>query len=201
MLKPRPQRVRHTGMRVAAGMVLLVTVGCGGQRSTTLGASTTATPGAVPSAIRSSSATANATSASGTTTAQATVGAGQATVIGTMNPGTVEPSSPAATIRPTDETTVVTDGANGTTVYLHTGQRLSVHLDQGTYDPPGSSSNVLVRRSSSGGYPTDQPVRAVFEAVARGTADVTTNTDAACFHTEPRCMMPTRMWVVHVTVT
>lgn len=88
-----------------------------------------------------------------------------------------------------------------TTVHLFAGQRLVVQLSQGTYDPPVSSSKVLVRRSSSGGYPTSQPVNAVFEAVARGTADVTASTDAACFHTQPRCMMPTRLWIVHVTVT
>jgi len=95
----------------------------------------------------------------------------------------------------------VTDDDSGATVHLAVGQRLRVRLSQNTYDPPTSSADrVVVRRSSSGGYPSDQPVDATFEAAAAGQADVTTQTDAACFHTEPRCMMPQREWRVTVVV-
>jgi hypothetical protein len=95
----------------------------------------------------------------------------------------------------------VTEDDSGATVYLATGQRLRVLLRQGTWDPPESTnSGVAVRRTSSGGYPSDQPVDATFEAISRGTADVTAQSDAACFHTEPRCMMASRQWEVHVVV-
>jgi hypothetical protein len=95
----------------------------------------------------------------------------------------------------------VTDDDAGTTVRLRVGQRLRVRLSQGTWDPPVSSAErVVARRSSSGGYPTDQPVDATFGAVGNGTADVTAQSDAACFHTEPRCLMASRQWQVHVVV-
>ncbi len=98
-------------------------------------------------------------------------------------------------------TVTVTDGDSGTTVRLAAGQRLRVRLTNGTYDPPESSADrVVVRRSSSGGYPSDQPVDATFEAVGKGSADVTATSDAACFHTEPRCMMASREWRVTVVV-
>jgi hypothetical protein len=190
-------------MRVLAGLVLLLASACGGQEANRLGTQTTPAGGTVPSvtALPSSQATDTAGSPPvGMTTAQVTAGTGQATVTGTTTPGTPRPSTPPATIRPTAGTTVVSDDATGTRVYLHVGQRLEVHLTQGTYDPPVSTTSVLVRRSSTGGYPTTEPVLANFEAVGRGTSDVTATSDAACFHTQPRCLMPTRVWVVHVTV-
>jgi hypothetical protein len=95
----------------------------------------------------------------------------------------------------------VTDDDSGATVHLTVGQHLRVRLSQGTWDPPVSSADgVVVRRKSSGGYPTDQPVDATFDAVGRGSADVTAQSDAACFHTEPRCLMASRQWQVHVIV-
>jgi hypothetical protein len=125
---------------------------------------------------------------------------------GTAGPGRV--SSPAASPspRPTPSvvggTVTVTDDDSGTTVRLARGQHLRVRLAQGTWDPPVSSAEeVVVRRSSSGGYPTDQPVDATFEAVGAGRADVTAQSDAACFHTEPRCLMAQREWRVTVLVS
>lgn len=96
----------------------------------------------------------------------------------------------------------MTDNDNGRTVRLTRGQRLRVRLSNGTWDPPSSSAQgVVVRRTSSGGYPSDQTVDAVFEAVGTGRAQVSATSDAACFHTQPRCMMPVRSWVVHVIVS
>ena len=95
----------------------------------------------------------------------------------------------------------MTDADSGTTVRMHAGQRLRVRLTQGTWDPPQSSTGVVVRRSTSGGYPTGQPVDATFEAVRPGTADVTAQSDAACFHTNPRCLMAQREWRVTVIVS
>jgi hypothetical protein len=86
-------------------------------------------------------------------------------------------------------------------VHLVVGQHLRVRLSQGTWDPPDSTNTaVAVRRSSAGGYPSDQPVDATFDAIGRGSADVTAQSDAACFHTQPRCLMATRQWQVSVVV-
>src|SRR4051794_28737535 len=124
---------------------------------------------------------------------------------GSTGPGRV--TSPAASPSPRPSpsavagTVTVTDDDAGTTVHLTAGQRLRVRLTKSTYDPPESSADrVVVRRSSSGGYPSDQPVDATFEGVAKGSADVTAMSDAACFHTEPRCMMAQREWRVTVVV-
>ena len=182
--------------RAATWAVLLLVAACGGEPSTTLGAST-------PTA-RATVATPTASPASTpavATTARASAGTGQASIAGASSPGGPPRTTSPATIRPTAGTTTVSDDDSGSTVHLHTGDRLQVHLTQGSYDPPVSSSGALVRRSSSGGYPTAQPITAVFEAVTHGVADISTTSDAACFHTEPRCMMPTREWIVHVTVS
>ena len=96
----------------------------------------------------------------------------------------------------------VTDGDSGMTVHLARGQHLRVRLSSGTWDAPVSSTEgVLVRRSSAGGYPSSYPVDATFDAVGVGTSDVTAQSDAACFHTQPRCMMASRQWQVRVTVS
>lgn len=109
--------------------------------------------------------------------------------------------SPRPTPTAVGGTVTVTDDDNDANIRLRIGQRLRVRLSQGTWDPPVSSADgVVVRRSSSGGYPTDQPVDATFEAVGAGGADVTATSDAACFHTEPRCLMAQRNWQVHVLV-
>ena len=98
-------------------------------------------------------------------------------------------------------TVIVTQDDSGTTVRLVRGQRLRVRLSQDSWTPPQSSAaDVVVRRSSTGGYPTDQPVDALFEAVGAGTAEVTSQTDARCFHSDPPCLMPQRMWQVTVVV-
>ena len=109
--------------------------------------------------------------------------------------------SPRRTPTPVAGTVTVTDDDSGSTVHLVVGQHLRVRLSQGTWDPPDSSNPASVnRRSSSGGYPSEQPVDAVFDAVAHGHADVTAQSDAACFHTQPRCLMATRQWQVSVLV-
>jgi hypothetical protein len=114
--------------------------------------------------------------------------------------GTAVDQLSSPTTPPAAGATVVREGDSGTTLRVPVGQRIRVVLTDGTWDPPVSSTASVVRRSSTGGYPSDQPVDAVFEAVTAGTADLSTSTDAACFHTEPRCLMPTRLWQVHVVV-
>lgn len=117
---------------------------------------------------------------------------------------TAAPSDTAArpTGTPTPGNLVVTDADNGTTVRLHPHDRLEVRLSEDSYDPPTSSQPVvLVRRGSTGGYPSASPVVATFEALGKGTSDVSTTSDYACFHTSPRCLRPTRMWSIQVIVT
>jgi hypothetical protein len=127
---------------------------------------------------------------------------------GTATSGPARRVSPEASPspRPTPSavagTVTVNQDDSGSTVHLAPGQHLRVRLTSGTWDAPVSSAErVVVRRSSTGGYPSDQPVDAVFEAVGHGSADVTAQSDAACFHTEPRCMMASRQWEVHVVVS
>lgn len=119
-------------------------------------------------------------------------------------PGTlVVPGPPGPSASPSrgSATATATDTDSGRTLFLHSRQFLKVHLSNRTWDPPISSApGVLRRQSSTGGYPTSAPVDAVFKAAAFGSADITAASDAACFHTSPQCMMPTRQWTVHVVV-
>jgi hypothetical protein len=132
-----------------------------------------------------------------------TIGGAGTTVTGTpVTPGSPSPSRPPATITPTTTTVLVRDGDGGSTVRLHVGQRLEVRLSDSSWTTPTSSADkIVVRRSSSGGYPSGRPLVAIFEAVGRGSAEVTSQTDAACFHSYPQCLMPVRQWVLHVTAT
>ena len=97
----------------------------------------------------------------------------------------------------------VMDADSGQTVVLTVGEHLRVRLGGTgtTWDPPtSSSSTVLPRRTSTGGYPTGHPVDATFDAAVHGDADVSASSDAACFHTQPRCMMASRNWQIHIRV-
>jgi len=191
-------------MRIALGLVLVVATACGGQQASTLGESSPS-PSVSPSLSETTvppevtpSPTPNPTPPPSPAPRPSVVSGG-ATVGGTGKPS---PSSAPATVAPTASTTVVTDDSSGSTVRLRVGQRLRVRLSKDSYDPPTSSAPAsVVRRSSAGGYPSDQPVDAVFEAVKAGSADVTAQTDYTCFHTEPRCLRPTRQWTVHVIVS
>ena len=198
-------------MRLPLGVVALaLAAGCGGSSTVSLGQ---ASPAAslpddrVAPATSSPSASQRPSPVAASPSTSVVVGGGTATA-GTATTGPGRLSSPAASPspRPTPSavagTVTVTDGDSGTTVHLVVGQHLRVRLSSGTWDPPQSSSDrIVVRRSSTGGYPTDQPVDATFDAVARGSADVSAQSDAACFHTQPRCMMAQRDWRVTVVVS
>jgi hypothetical protein len=147
------------------------------------------------------------TSGGGSSTGGTGTGTGGTATAGTASsrPGHLSSPGPTPSPRPTPTaiggTVTVTDADSGMTVHLAVGQHLRVRLSSTSWDPPVSSAGAVVaRRSSSGGYPTDQPVDATFDATARGSADVTSQSDAACFHTEPRCLMASRQWQVHVVV-
>jgi len=89
---------------------------------------------------------------------------------------------------------------SGATIKLKVGDLVKVSLPS-EYDPPTAQGNVLVRLSSTGGYPTGQHLDATFRAVNTGRTDITSSTDYACLHTQPMCMIPQRLWTVHVIVS
>jgi hypothetical protein len=93
----------------------------------------------------------------------------------------------------------VTEADNQRTVSLKVGQTLGVSL-AAEFRTPKASGSALAPVSASGGYPTGQPVSALFRAVSPGSADVTTTSDYACLHATPPCTVPVRLWVVHVDV-
>ncbi|MFB9447155.1 cellulose binding domain-containing protein [Dactylosporangium vinaceum] len=92
----------------------------------------------------------------------------------------------------------VTEADSGRTLTLQVGQSIAVNLPS-QYLPPTAGTN-LVQLTSTGGYPSGQPVAAVFRAVVPGPADITTHTDAACLHDPRPCTIPIRLWQVHIIV-
>lgn len=92
---------------------------------------------------------------------------------------------------------------SGRTIHVSVGDLVKVRLPGGSggYHRPRTSDRDVVRRiSASGGYPSNDPARATFRARAHGTVDLTSYTDYACLHTQPRCLPPQREWTVHVVV-
>jgi hypothetical protein len=99
---------------------------------------------------------------------------------------------------------VVTEADSGSSVHLRQGQYLEVRLapDGGSWDPPVSHNDAVLHRvSSSGGYPDSTTAVASFVARATGRTDVTSTTDFACLHTQPRCLPPQRGFDLIVVVS
>jgi len=97
--------------------------------------------------------------------------------------------------------TVVTEQDAGSTFELRVGDTLEVRLPSEYTTPAAHPAGPLVRVSSTGGYPSGAPLVATFRAQAAGRADVDSSTDAQCLHATPACMIPQRLWTVHVIVT
>jgi hypothetical protein len=115
-----------------------------------------------------------------------------ATPPATTSPATSPPPSGSADVS-------VAEADNQTTVTLVVGQTLGVSLGA-EFLAPATAGAALTRVSASGGYPTGQPVAALYRAVSPGSADVTTHSDYACLHATPPCTVPVRLWTVHVSV-
>lgn len=127
-------------------------------------------------------------------------GVDAAPVLGCDNGASVPPSSPPASSPPAGGPDVaVGDPDNQSTVTLVVGQTLGVTLGA-EFLPPTVSGTALARVSTSGGYPTGQPLAALYRAVAPGSVDVATRSDYACLHATPPCAVPIRLWTVHVNV-
>ena len=132
-----------------------------------------------------------------------------AVAIGTASASTVTPQ-PAASHspepKPTDHPregslTIVTESDSGSTFHLKVGDRLEVKLPAEYTTPAAHPAGVLTRTSSTGGYPSSDPLVAYFRADGAGSADVDSTTDAACLHATPSCMIPQRLWSIHVIVS
>jgi hypothetical protein len=113
---------------------------------------------------------------------------------GASPPSSPPPSSPP----PGGPDVTVDESSSQSTVTLVVGQTLGVSLGA-EYLPPTAGA-VLTKLSGSGGYPTGQPLSALYRAAAPGTTDLTTRSDYACLHTTPPCALPIRLWTVHVNV-
>jgi hypothetical protein len=95
----------------------------------------------------------------------------------------------------------LTEADSGATVRLHPGEQVNVDLSHGQWDPPTARGAAVQRTAATGGYPSQQPARATFRAVADGTATLQSTTDYACLHTRPQCMIAQRVWSVRVIVS
>ena len=139
-------------------------------------------------------------------------GGGTATPAGVASAGgataTLVPvaSSPSPTAPPTAGAVTpagpLTQADNGKTLQLTVGQQITVVLTRSpmTWDQPTAQGSAVTRVSASGGYPGTTPARAVFRAVAPGTAQLTSVTDMQCLHATPRCSVPQEVWTVRVVV-
>jgi hypothetical protein len=155
---------------------------------------------APPSMAQTSSAPNVSVPPGGTVTASA----------GTVGPGSSvspTPTSPPSNIEldPLPGATIHIDQSdNGAAVALRIGQHLVLTLTGSWTAPeaapaPGAVESPL-RTEARRGYPDPPPATAQFSAVAVGTAQVVAVTDAACLHTEPRCLMAGRSFTVTVHV-
>jgi len=139
-------------------------------------------------------------SASATAIAGGTASASPATI--NPQPNSSSSPEPKPTVHPREGSlTVVTESDSGSTFHLRVGDRLEVKLPAEYTTPAAHPAGVLTRTSSTGGYPSGDPLVAFFRADDAGNADVDSTTDAACLHATPQCMIPQRLWSIHVIVS
>jgi len=106
-------------------------------------------------------------------------------------------AAPPTSTPPADVTVSLTDSTK--TVTLFVGQTLGVSLPS-RFVPTTVTGPALSQMSTSGGYPTGQPLAALYRAVAPGTVDVKSVSDDPCLHSSPPCTIPVQQWIVHVRV-
>jgi len=111
------------------------------------------------------------------------------------------PAGPPVTGR-----SLLTEADSELTIVLPAGHKITVVLGPSgmvmPWDRPVAQGGAVVRVSTSGGYPSSLPARAVFKAVRPGTARLTSWTDAKCLHLPEaqRCLPPQQIWEVTVIV-
>jgi Cellulose binding domain len=127
-------------------------------------------------------------------------GTDTAPVLSCGNDATRPTSSPASSSTPPGSGDVnVTEADTQTTVDLVVGQTLGVSLPA-NYRPFTSTNAAVTLLSTSGGYPTGQPLKELFKAVGNGSLVLSTQTDDPCQHATPPCGMPVHQWTIHVNV-
>jgi hypothetical protein len=138
-------------------------------------------------------------STTATPSVAASVGTASASPAATVTPFPTSSVTPSPTPTYTGSRTLV-ESDSGATIRLSVGEIVNVSLPA-EYDPPSAQANVMVRLSSAGGYPTGKPLEATFRAQNAGRTDISSATDYACLHAQPRCMIAQRVWIVHVVVS
>ena len=136
------------------------------------------------------------------TTSSPTVGVSVGTA--SASPAATVTPFPAKSIRPSPTPTytgsrTLVESDSGATINLKVGEIVDVSLPS-EYDPPNAQGTIVVRTSSTGGYPTGEPLEAAFRAQEVGRTDITSTTDYACLHAQPMCGIAQREWIVHVVV-
>ncbi len=96
-------------------------------------------------------------------------------------------------------TVTLTQADSRGTVTVHVGQTVVVSLSA-DFRPVTESGTALALVSTTGGYPSGQPLLATYRAAALGAVDLNTITDNACLHAPMPCAIPQMLWTVHVTV-
>jgi hypothetical protein len=170
------------------------------------------------SGCASSGARGSADSVAAGSSLAVTVSSGLPSVVEDASPpaavaGSIVTSSPTppATMAPAPSTTaeatptlvspsVLYSQPFGAVVELKVGE--TVLLDPGTdWLPLTIDGSVLRVVTQSGGYPSDQPLRATILAVSPGTANIDDGIDNACFHASPPCLRPSESLHFTVVVT
>jgi hypothetical protein len=100
------------------------------------------------------------------------------------------------------QTFTVTAADNQRTINAHTGDIVVVYLADNYYVPPTATpSSVIELTSISGGYPSTEPLRAVYILLGTGEATIATYSDIACNHVPTPCPSPSVRWTLHITVS
>jgi hypothetical protein len=106
--------------------------------------------------------------------------------------------------KPTLTRTTLSNTDSGATVVTRPGRQITVTLtptNLGNWTRPQITGQGVLRPiATSGGYPSSQPLHAVYLAAATGTASIATRTDLPCLHARPACLPPEENWQVHVSV-
>lgn len=189
--------VANTSANAATTWAVSWTLGSG-QRIVSAWNATVSTSGSTATAVNAGYNGALSPGAS-TTFGMQLAGTGPTPVLNCGNDAAPPASGSASVTPPAGADMTVTAADNGTTVTVFAGQTLGVVLPA-DYRPPTVYGAALAQQSSTGGYPTGQPVSALFRAVAPGNSDLSSQTDNACHYTTPPCAAPVVLWLVHVKV-
>jgi hypothetical protein len=106
--------------------------------------------------------------------------------------------------QPASGKSLLTQADSGLTILLPVGAQVTVVLaiapGMMMWDQPVAKGRAVTRLSASGGYPSSGTARAVFQAVAPGTVELISATDAKCNHAIAPCPVPDQAWQVTVLV-